>query len=126
MLIYKVVELRYSGNVKARVLADVLERKINEHAFQNWNFDKVISSEAFALIGPRDVFFLIFKKEVEIPENLFININGQNVVVDKYNVHSLTEKGLFQPGTMACVKGMSEWKPVSVLARDLIDALFQR
>ena len=66
MLSYKVVEQKQKSFLKGRVTGQALEDLINSYAKQGWALDRIVAGETarFMGLGEKDVFLLIFKKEV--------------------------------------------------------------
>lgn len=66
MLTYRVVEKKQTTFFGGRMSADDLEDLINTHAKEGWTLDRIVAGETAVMmgLGGKDVFLLIFKKEV--------------------------------------------------------------
>jgi hypothetical protein len=74
-------------------------------------------------LGGKDVFLIIFKKEIVVPENLFLMIENQSILLSEYNLSMLKINKSVTPNTLACYKGMSDWQPLHQIAPQLVEFL---
>jgi hypothetical protein len=64
MFEYKVVEQKQKSFMTGKMTSSDLEKLINQYAKENWILDRIISGETQAIIGSKDVFLLVFKRNI--------------------------------------------------------------
>lgn len=125
MLFYKVVEIKQKSFLKGIMTALDLQNAINKWANFGWTLDRITSGETQGFAGGKDVFLLIFKKDIVIPEGFYLMINNQPMgPLTAMEVSNLSQNRLFNPNTLACKKGLDGWHPVNMVLPDLVDAVF--
>ena len=113
MFFYKVVEVRQKSFMRGIMRAVDLQNEINQWAKLGWTLDRISAGETAYFLGAKDVFLIIFKKEITIPEGLFVMVNGQTVgPVDEVYLVNLRAQNLVNASTQATKKGMNEWKSI--------------
>ncbi len=133
MLLYKVVEFRQRSLLKGQMTSSALQYAINEWASQGWEFDKIVSGETAVVLGAgaKDVFFLIFRKSFDFPENILLvidNVQMERPILEP-EFRNLAAAGKISPDTLACRPKMSTWLPLSSVCPELAEAshfLFRR
>lgn len=123
MLFYKVVEIKQKSFTRGYMTTQDLQNAINEWANLGWTLDRLTSGETQGFLHTKDVFLLIFKREVEIPNGLHILVNGQQIAVDRYNFNTLKQQSLISPDIQAIKKGDNNWQHLKIVAPDLIEAV---
>lgn len=123
MLTYKVVEIKQRSVMKGIMTATDLQNAINNWANFGWTLDRISAGETQGLVGGKDVFLLIFKKEAAVPENLYLMIDGQSVIANETNLIALKLNNKISAETLACFKGMSDWQPLHIVAPVLWEVL---
>ena len=123
MFVYKVVEIKQKSMIRGFMTASDLQNAINLWANVGWTLDRLTSGETAGFLGGKDVFLIIFKKEVSVPNDLFVMIDNQSVLLSEHSLPPLKINRKISPDTLACFKGMDNWKPLSQIAPSLIDVL---
>ena len=123
MLTYKVVEIKQKSFMKGFMTASDLQNAINMWANVGWTLDRMSAGETQGFLGGKDVFLLIFKKEVAVPENLFLMIDNQSVLATEDVLVTLKINRKVSANTLACFKGMDGWQPLHIVAPGLLEVL---
>ena len=123
MLFYKVVEIKQKSFARGYMTATDLQNAINQWANSGWTLDRITSAETQAFLHAKDVFLLIFKKNVEIPEGLYLMINNQSIPLNDRQLQFLKSQNQINHQTPAIKKGMNEWQHLSVVLLDLAEVL---
>ncbi len=126
MLLYKVVEFRQRSLLKGQMTSFGLQYAINEWASRGWEFDKIISGETAVILGAgaKDVFFLIFRKSFDFPEDVFLvidNVQMERPVLEN-EFRNFASAGKISPNTFALRQKMSKWLPLSSVSPELAEA----
>ena len=123
MLFYKVVEIKQKSFTRGYMTTMDLQNVINEWANLGWILDRLTSGETQGFLHAKDVFLLIFKREVQIPQGLHIIVNNQQVPVNSYNFLSLRKQGLINSETPAIKPGENNWQNLGIIAPELAETL---
>lgn len=127
MRFYKVVEVKQRSMIKGQMSSLSLQNIINEWATQGWDFDKIVAGETAVLmgIGAKDVFLLIFKKSFDFPNDIFMVVDGiqSQFPISEIDFRTLAQAHRIGANSLACKKGMSEWKALHEISPELADAL---
>lgn len=125
MITYKVVEIKQKSFMKGVMTARDLQATINQYAVQGWELDRLNSGETQGFVGGKDVFLIIFRLKIDIPEGLHIMVNNQPVgPIDEKMLGDMMQNRGFVADTPACKKGMEGWQPLSVVAPKIVQAMF--
>lgn len=122
MLTYKVVEIKQK-TLGIYMTAKGLQNAINTWANVGWTLDRITSGETQGFLHGKDVFLLIFKKEVVIPPDLYLMVDNQSVLASERTLTALKMNRKISPETPACFKGMEQWKPLHMIAPDVVEVL---
>jgi hypothetical protein len=85
--------------------------------------DRLTSGETQGFLGGKDVFLLIFKKEIRVPQDLYLMINNQSILATESNVIGLKANRHISPETLACFRGMEQWQPLHIVAPEVAEFL---
>src|SRR5688500_746807 len=123
MLTYKVVEIKQRSMMKGFMTAVDLQNAINTWANLGWKLDRMSSGETQGLVGGKEVFLLIFRKDVPVPADLFLMVDNQSVPANEITLANLKASQKVSAHTLACFKGMNDWQPLGIVAPELTDVL---
>lgn len=123
MFVYKVVEIKQKSMMRGYMTATDLQNAINSWANFGWTLDRLTSGETQGFLGGKDVFLMIFKKEIVIPPDLFVMIENQSVLLTENHLAQLKLNRKITPETLACFKGMNNWKQIQLIAPGIVDFL---
>lgn len=126
MLLYKVVEFRQLSLLKGQMTSFGLQYAINEWASRGWEFDKIVSGETAVILGAgaKDVFFLIFRKSFDSPDDIFLvidNVQMERPILEQ-EFRNFAAAGKISAGTLAFRPKMLKWLPLSSVSPELADA----
>lgn len=88
--------------------------------------DGIVSGETAAILsaGAKGVFFLVFKKSFDFPEDVLLVIDNvqmeRPILEDEFR--SFASAGKMSPGTFAIRQKMSKWLPLSSVSPELAEA----
>jgi hypothetical protein len=125
MLFYKVDEIKHKSFMKGHMTPRDLQNAINRWATLGWELDRITSGETHGFVGGKDVFLLIFKRRFEIPEGFHVIVNNQPAgPLSDFDVSHMIQNNQLAPEMLACKKGLDGWHPLSVVAPELVTAIF--
>jgi hypothetical protein len=109
--------------MKGFMTAQDLQNAINTWANLGWKLDRMSSGETQGILGGKDVFLLIFRKEAAVPDDLFLMIDNQSILATEGTMTTLKANQKISAHTLACFKGMNDWRPLGLVAPELIEIL---
>lgn len=122
MIFYKVVEVKHTSFGRGRMSAHDLELAINQWANVGWMLDRIVTGEtAFVLgMGSKEVFLLIFRKDVRLPEGLHVVVNNQRTgALSEAELRNLIAYRGINPQSPSWIPGMNEWRPLAEVAPEV-------
>lgn len=125
MLFYKVVEIKQKSFMHGMMRASDLEGAINQWANRGWTLDRITSAETQAFLHAKDVFLLIFKREVEVPEGFHLMLKaGPSGPLTTADFNYIKQTQMVTPQTPAIKQGMPDWRPLFEVAPELTDLVY--
>lgn len=125
MIIYKVISLKHHTFTKGSITSYGLQHILNEYAALGWTFDKIIDFEAKSIGGGKELFFVVFLKQVNFPNDLYLQIDNQitpNPVSEKEFRQQVINKKI-NPATLSIKKGDKDWKPLIQTAPEMVEII---
>ncbi len=122
MIFYKVVEVKHNSFGRGRMSAYDLEYKINQWANVGWVLDRIVTGEtAYVLgMGSKDVFLLIFRKDVKLSEGLHLLVNNQRSdALSENELRNLIAQRRITPESPSWIPGMSDWRSLAEVAPEV-------
>ncbi len=123
MLFYKVVEIKQKSFARGYMTSYDLQDAINQWANVGWTLDRITSAETQAFLHAKDVFLLIFKRDIQIPEGFHLMVNNQSIPVSDVQLNYLKSLNKINHQTPAIKKGMTDWQPLGAVMPELVEFL---
>ena len=122
MIFYRVAEVKHQTFSRGRMSANDLENKINEWASFGWALDRIVTGETAAVLGmgSKDVFLLIFKKDVTFPEGLHILVDNKKLgPLSEIELRTLISQRKITPQSSSWTPRTGDWKALAEVAPEV-------